>query len=79
MEKQRNFENVLFQEPQKEEPKKEEAAVEPKEKSSEPYEIIKCQYCQDVGVCSMCERGKRELASRPKPDFFLKKRKKRAA
>ncbi len=26
------------------------------------FETIHCQYCEDVGICTYCERGKREAA-----------------
>lgn len=70
--KQSDFEEELFAEPKKEEPKEEPIS-----------EIIKCQYCQDVGVCSYCARGKEELSDRQnksapkKPERWAKLRPKK--
>jgi hypothetical protein len=32
----------------------------PKEDQSQTYERISCQYCEDVGTCSYCDRGRQE-------------------
>jgi len=55
-----------------ENPPKEEQLVEPE------YEKISCQYCQDAGTCTFCERGKAELpktkrlSRRKKGKWYLK-------
>jgi hypothetical protein len=52
MEKQQNFEDTLFEEPKEELEKPEDPKV---------VEIIRCQYCQDVGECTLCKRGQKEM------------------
>ncbi|MFA5934288.1 MAG: hypothetical protein WC827_00145 [Candidatus Paceibacterota bacterium] len=39
---------------------KEEQDIELKYATAE--ERIHCQYCEDVGICDRCERGKEELS-----------------
>lgn len=67
--KQDNFEEALFKEPD-ESDKKVKPIVE--------QEFLKCSYCQDVGTCSYCNRGREVASKMPKPSFSFRKIRKKS-
>ena len=75
---QENFENILFGEEGKvagggnEANRKEDANDKPKPEPER--ETITCPYCEDVGVCSFCKRGKEAASKLPPTNIFKKLR-----
>lgn len=77
--RQENFEDTLFGPPTEPgKPVEAENGVKETETAPEPErENIRCPYCEDVGVCSFCARGKAEANKLPPVDLYKKHRKKK--
>lgn len=83
MDRQENFENVLFEETDgnneviEEKPKEVKEKLREAVKKPEYGESFDCPYCEDAGICGYCPRGREEARKIPRPTLYPKKKRRR--
>jgi len=73
--KQEDFENILFPSSDRDNSGKiekrptEQGGDKEEDGGEKKFELMRCQYCEDVGACSFCERGRKYALEHPlKPE-----------